>query len=182
MNFGVRRLLGGGTLSPSPPPTVNSLPTQSSAVSPLATNNASLRNWPPESDGVSPARSPAASKPQPLSAGLPPKSNGTPNGTSSGYSGSYTSRSRSYSNSTPLSSPGAGPSSPRANGFYSPNGVTLQPPTPMEAKDELLISLLSSEAVVDSRESDILTSEEVDELKRVRTLTVFRPSVCSLCM
>lgn len=35
-------------------------------------------------------------------------------------------------------------------------------------RDELLMSLLTSEAVVDSRECEILSAEEVEELKRVR--------------
>lgn len=34
----------------------------------------------------------------------------------------------------------------------------------------MLMSLLSSEAVVDSRDFQILSAEEVDELKRVRLL------------
>ncbi|KIL70322.1 hypothetical protein M378DRAFT_175588 [Amanita muscaria Koide BX008] len=38
--------------------------------------------------------------------------------------------------------------------------------TPLNTRDELLISLLASEAVVDSREFDILSSEEVEELKK----------------
>ncbi len=35
-------------------------------------------------------------------------------------------------------------------------------------RDELLLSLLASDAVVDSREFEILGFEEVDELKKVR--------------
>lgn len=35
-------------------------------------------------------------------------------------------------------------------------------------RDELLMSLLTSEAVVDSRECEILSAEEVEELKKVR--------------
>ena len=38
----------------------------------------------------------------------------------------------------------------------------------LNTRDELLISLLASEAVVDSREFDILSSEEVEELKKAR--------------
>ncbi|KAJ8463044.1 hypothetical protein ONZ45_g17722 [Pleurotus djamor] len=40
------------------------------------------------------------------------------------------------------------------------------PATELNTKDELLISLLASEAVVDSRAFDILGAEEVEELKR----------------
>lgn len=35
-------------------------------------------------------------------------------------------------------------------------------------RDELLISLLASEAVVDCRDYAVLTSEEVEDLKKVR--------------
>lgn len=38
----------------------------------------------------------------------------------------------------------------------------------VDTRDELLMSLLASEAVVDSREFEILSSEEVEELKKVR--------------
>jgi hypothetical protein len=38
--------------------------------------------------------------------------------------------------------------------------------TPLNARDELLVSLLASEAVVDSRDFDILSSEDVEELKK----------------
>lgn len=37
----------------------------------------------------------------------------------------------------------------------------------LDTRDELLISLMASEAVIDSRQFDILTAEEVDELKKV---------------
>lgn len=36
-------------------------------------------------------------------------------------------------------------------------------------RDEFIISLLASQAVVDSREFDILTSEQIDDLKKVRS-------------
>lgn len=39
---------------------------------------------------------------------------------------------------------------------------------PLNTRDELLLSLLASEAVVDSQEFDILSSEEVDDLKKAR--------------
>ena len=40
------------------------------------------------------------------------------------------------------------------------------------AKDELLLELLSSEAVLDSRDCEILASDQVEELKRVCSLLV----------
>lgn len=38
----------------------------------------------------------------------------------------------------------------------------------MDTRDELLISLLASEELLDSREYDILSAEEVEDLKQVR--------------
>jgi len=35
------------------------------------------------------------------------------------------------------------------------------------AKDELLLELLSSEAILDSRDCEILASDQVEDLKRV---------------
>jgi hypothetical protein len=37
----------------------------------------------------------------------------------------------------------------------------------LSAKDELLLELLSSEAILDSRDCEILPSDQVEELKRV---------------
>lgn len=45
-------------------------------------------------------------------------------------------------------------------------------------RDELLMSLLTSEAVVDSRECEILSAEEVEELKKVRAFRL-PPTRCS---
>jgi hypothetical protein len=45
------------------------------------------------------------------------------------------------------------------------------------ARDQLFISLLSSEAVVDSREYHVLQAEEVEELKKVRVHTLFRANL-----
>ncbi|KAG8900777.1 hypothetical protein FRB99_005767 [Tulasnella sp. 403] len=44
----------------------------------------------------------------------------------------------------------------------------------LNMKDELLMSLLASQAMVDSRDSEILTAEEVEELKREYTLVTSR--------
>lgn len=40
----------------------------------------------------------------------------------------------------------------------------------VHTKDELLMSLLASEAMVDSRSAEILSAEQVEELKKVRVL------------
>lgn len=74
----------------------------------------------------------------------------------------------------PVTSPVAGPSS---------SSVPLPAPLPprnsvpsewkrtsglLNVRDDLLMSLLTSEAVIDSRECEILSGEEVEELKNVR--------------
>lgn len=38
---------------------------------------------------------------------------------------------------------------------------------PLNTRDELLMSLLTSEAVVDSRDFEILSAEDIEELKKV---------------
>lgn len=40
----------------------------------------------------------------------------------------------------------------------------------LDIRDDLLMSLLASEAIVDSRGCEILSAEEVEELKKVCTL------------
>lgn len=42
----------------------------------------------------------------------------------------------------------------------------------LNTRDELLMSLLTSEAVVDSRSFEILSAEETEELKKVRNPVV----------
>ena len=48
-------------------------------------------------------------------------------------------------------------------------------------RDELLMSLLTSEAVVDSRECEILSAEEVEELKKVRAMKLLPTRVDTPC-
>ena len=48
-----------------------------------------------------------------------------------------------------------------------------RPSTVVNTRDDLLMSLLASEAVVDSRSFDILSTEQVEELKRVCYLLPF---------
>ena len=43
------------------------------------------------------------------------------------------------------------------------------------AKDELLLELLSSEAILDSRDCEILASDQVEELKRVCSAPRLKP-------
>ncbi|KAH7909402.1 Up-regulated during septation-domain-containing protein [Hygrophoropsis aurantiaca] len=79
-----------------------------------------------------------------------------------------------------VSSPVAGPSSPRVP---PPNVLRPRKSAGTEWKrtsgllnirDDLLMSLLSSEAVVDSRECEILSAEEVEDLKKEHSLLAIR--------
>jgi hypothetical protein len=95
---------------------------------------------------------------------LSPEDNRAPsrrtNSTSSGHSHtpSTTSRRGMPGHSKALSSV----SRVRLNGAGSP------PVPPPNTKDELIIELLASEAVVDSRDFEILDAEKVEDLKKVR--------------
>ena len=77
--------------------------------------------------------------------------------------------------STQPSSPVAGPSSPRMPPLpmrvaeLSRGGSERRTSAVLSSKDDLLLSLLASEAIVDSRGFEILSAEEVEELKKVRT-------------
>ena len=53
-----------------------------------------------------------------------------------------------------------------------------QSSTLLNTRDELLVSLLASEAMVESREYEILTSEDVEELKKARRDNVFHLCLC----
>ncbi|KAF9567397.1 hypothetical protein CPC08DRAFT_656557 [Agrocybe pediades] len=55
----------------------------------------------------------------------------------------------------------------------------LSPSRPLNTRDELLISLMASEAVVDSRDYDILDAEQVDELKKEYQLLSSRTEALS---
>lgn len=93
--------------------------------------------------------------------------------------------SRSYSNfSTPsptISTNNSSPSSPSLNRI-SRKYVNLSESGwkrnsgPLNTRDELLMSLMASEAVVDSRSFDILTAEQVEDFKKVyTTLHIYNP-------
>jgi hypothetical protein len=68
------------------------------------------------------------------------------------------------------SSPTAGPSLSRQAESEGKRKSGL-----LNIRDELLMSLLASEAVVDSREFDILNAEEVENLKRVGVKYIITP-------
>ncbi|KAA1473403.1 hypothetical protein DENSPDRAFT_930964 [Dentipellis sp. KUC8613] len=177
---GMRRFLGGGSGTPPPAPAVP-LP----AVTPLSLGNKSPAGSPstsPSKDVFSPDGIPSPSTPglkirKDKQRSRPPTpENGRPatNGSSGiprrPVPGSVAARA--------MSPPVAGPSSPRS-GLSS---LSIRKSAPqsengnggewkrasgfMNTRDELLISLLSSEAVVESRGYDILNAEEVEELKK----------------
>ena len=101
--------------------------------------------------------------------------NNSPSQTQTLDGNSYGSDSRvsndSYSSSmrksiiSSMASGSAGPSSPRA-----PIPTVKRESVQLNTRDELLMSLLTSEAVVDSRNFEILSAEETEELKKVQTL------------
>ncbi|KAG0702418.1 Up-regulated during septation-domain-containing protein [Suillus ampliporus] len=192
---GVRKLWGGGNSSANsqtpPPPTVTPPPTAVSTSKP---------SRPPETSTSLPSEvSPIATTPG-LLIRKNKKQSSVASVTSSGNGNDVNSSERSASaasspisppritspsrkpvpNSASLNSPVPGPSSPR-----------IPPPTPLRPRtsaasewkrtsgllnirDDLLMSLLTSEAVVDSRECEILSGEEVEELKKEHQILKIR--------
>ncbi|KAF7294326.1 hypothetical protein HMN09_01161700 [Mycena chlorophos] len=144
---GVRRFLASatGNGAASPPPGAD-LPLKPGAPT-----------WPPDSSPAVPAlairkqddpdapRSPARTQ-KPLN-GLPTSPKSPPN-------------------SSPRSLPSALSRVAAPPTRLSTSRVAVQPPS--TTRDDLLLSLLASEAVVDSRDFEILSSEEVEDLKKVR--------------
>lgn len=169
---GVRRFLGAATASP--PPASEDAP----VVPPLVPRNGP--SWPPNNAGSpdsSPYTSPKmntaalflrkdkqkAPPPPPLpndddSPGSSARTSGVSSMmTSQGQTSATSSPSRpsmSLDKSTPI------PGSSRPEWKRSSTLVNL--------RDELLVSLLASEAAIDSRDFEILSSEEVEDLKKVR--------------
>ncbi|TFY58117.1 hypothetical protein EVG20_g8274 [Dentipellis fragilis] len=162
---GMRRFLGGGSGTP-PPASAVPLP----AVTPLSLGNKSPAGSPSTSpskdvfslDGIPSPSTPGLKIRKDKQRSRPPTpENGRPatNGSSGIPRRPVPSSPRSglaslsIRKSAPLSENGNGGEWKRASGF-------------MNTRDELLISLLSSEAVVESRGYDILNAEEVEELKK----------------
>ncbi|KAF9514747.1 hypothetical protein BS47DRAFT_1294739 [Hydnum rufescens UP504] len=83
--------------------------------------------------------------------------------------------SRPASRPAPLKKNHVAPSSPSK----SPRGVWKNGSDPINTRDELLMMLLTSQAVLDSREFEILSAEEVDELKKEHALLQKRISTLS---
>ncbi|EIN10854.1 hypothetical protein PUNSTDRAFT_85232, partial [Punctularia strigosozonata HHB-11173 SS5] len=189
---GVRRLFTGASsaTTPDPPPKPESPP---KATIPLVIN--AKPSWPPSSPSISP-RSPTKSlpgspleSPKTTTAGLflrkdkqrPPAmpSESDAGDTSfqsrpmSNAASSFMSPVRNQAPSLPPSPETTQRSRPRTISRPSiisrklPNySSPLRPSSPGNSRDELLISLLASEAVVESRDCEILPAEEVEELKK----------------
>lgn len=202
---GVRRFLGAATGS-SPP----SSEPQPSPTAPLAFGSKTGPTWPPQSPTTgTPQQPPLPAESPKTTAALflrkdrsrsqPPEEDPSNSSIRSSNAASLMSHTRgqtSFSASSPTrpisgpNSPAAGPSSPRA----LPNRVVTRKSVNhagsemkrnsgnMNTRDELLISLLASEAVVDSRDFEILSSEEVEDLKKARfarVLAISTPAYAS---
>lgn len=183
---GVRRYFGGATGSATP--SSQNAPLPSSTPPPGSTNPLNVPpkpSWPPSSPPQNGA--PLEESPKTTTAALffrkdrqrpPPGASGsTKSDEDTGNSSFQSSRDsiESGRTSTQPSSPVAGPSSPR---MPMPIRVTELARKPADgekrasmifsAKDDLLMSLLASEAIVDCRGFEILSAEEVEDLKKVR--------------
>ena len=182
---GVRRFLAGGTATSTPPSATSPLPS-STPPSTTPLNLPSKQSWPPTS---SPPQNGIALedglKTTPALFFRKDRSRTTTNGAGgssksdedTGNSSFQSSRDsvESGRTSTQPSSPVAGPSSPRmpipmrvAELSRKPADGERRNSAMLSSKDDLLLSLLASEAIVDSRGFDILSAEEVEELKKVR--------------
>lgn len=213
---GVRRFLGGGAPNTPPPPPPAPAPTVSPPAStPPIPPPKSLR--PPQdlpiADGKSTSGTPGLvirKERTKTSQVASPTSDQTPGSASTQPSrpewtpasvrsptGSITSYSVSVASPTRRSIPYVGPSTPSSSHVpplaspglpTTPGSGWKQPSGSVNIRDELLMSLLTSEAVVDSRECEILCAEEVEELKKVRvrihvastaSLTLLQGTPCS---
>ncbi|KAH9833663.1 Up-regulated during septation-domain-containing protein [Rhodofomes roseus] len=181
-------------VSPSTPPPTSAFQSPTQSPAPLAVTP--KPSWPPsppsplqsptESSSPNPLDSPKTTtaalffrkdrqRPLPTASttdeGVP--GNGSFHSPQSSRESNGVSPARSNGSSGQLSSPGAGPSSPRplpsrvSELARKPVNMELRPASVVyNARDDLLISLLASEAIVDSRGCEILSAEEVEELKK----------------
>ncbi|RPD66826.1 hypothetical protein L226DRAFT_608117 [Lentinus tigrinus ALCF2SS1-7] len=179
---GVRRFLGGGTGSVTSTPSSQNIPLPSSTPPPGSTNPLNLpskASWPPT---ASPPPNGASLEDSPKTTAAlffrkdrqrpPPSSKSDEDTGNSSFQSSRDSL-ESGRTSTQPSSPVAGPSSPRIPMPIRVAELTRKPvdgekrmSAMLNSKDDLLMSLLASEAIVDSRGFEILSAEEVEELKK----------------
>ncbi|KAI6146086.1 Up-regulated during septation-domain-containing protein [Pisolithus tinctorius] len=170
---GVRRLWGGGRTSPATPQPQPHHATTETTPAPTPPAAASKSLWSPQ---VSRSASPAEDEPHTTTPGLTIRKtkqapiisatvgNSTPaSPLSSAHSHTRSTESHALSSPPRKSSGGnhpAGPSYP-----YAAPPDSLLAFEHVNIRDELLMSLLTSEAIVDSRDCEILGAEEVEELK-----------------
>ncbi|KAI0722322.1 Up-regulated during septation-domain-containing protein [Cerioporus squamosus] len=182
MSGGFRRFLGGGTGSATSTPSSQNVPLPSSTPPPGSTNPLNLPpkpSWPPT---ASPPLNGASLEDSPKTTAAlffrkdrqrPPPSSKSDEDTGNSSFQSSRDSVDSGRTSTQPSSPVAGPSSPRmpipirvAELARKPVDGEKRTSVMFSSKDELLVSLLASEAIVDSRGCEILSAEEVEELKK----------------
>lgn len=198
---GVRRLLGAAT-GASPPLPDKDLPS-AQPTAPLAFTKNHTANWPPQLPSVSPKQTSLTESLQSTAAiflgkkdkGQPPLPEeevtvGSVYSTTRPLNGSTSHTqptSRSLNSHSPASSfsntrsgSTSGPSSPLiSNRVVTRKSVSKQDGDCRRSsgfsntRDELLFSLLASEAVVDCRDLSIIPSEEVEDLKKVCTTEIF---------
>lgn len=181
---GVRRLLGAATSS-SPQKQPDSLPSSPSQGSkPLNYNPrgsqplaSSPYPSPPTSNGVS-LSDPIPKAVTPLFVDRKDRKQPATNELQSPFStpGRNASKDQSgYSPPSPTRSPTMlnSPASISSSRYSARKSVNTDPGSKrlsgnLNTRDELLMSLLASEAVIDSRDFEILSAEEAEELKKVR--------------
>ncbi|KAF5392932.1 hypothetical protein D9757_001216 [Collybiopsis confluens] len=156
---GVRRFLGGAGLSdsqsPGPPAPLNLGSPLSSAAPPTATSSAPIKSPPTTTAALF----------------LKKKDKSRSSLASQSISGSVDDSPTTGASTRNRSNTGSSSSS--ANGSTRKSGSG---PIQRNTRDDLLLSLLASEAVVESRNFAILSSDEVDELKKEETLLASRLS------
>lgn len=188
---GVRRFLGGGAVQGLPsepgssPPTSNTSPlavTGKPSWSPSAPANPSSKSSGSPSSNLGTAAQGLfirkdKQKPLPPSTSQDVGSSSTQPGRSGTSISSFKYPSRNQTTSSPATSspkrlPGSLPNSPnagptRAQHRKSSTQTDKRTSGLLNNRDELLMSLLASEAVVDSRDFEVLSAEDVEDLKRV---------------
>ncbi|KAF8165610.1 Up-regulated during septation-domain-containing protein [Crassisporium funariophilum] len=197
---GVLRLLGSATASSSPP--VQQHDVIASPTVPLAFAPKTGPTWPPASSDPYPGSSESPKftqalfvkkerpKPSPTDADYSPRQQQhNPSSSLSGFNPSRSqanfvpSSSPSRSQTFPPNSPASSSSSPRAtlaNRYSQRKPVIPMDPAwkrnsgNLNTRDELLMSLMASEAVIDCREYEILSAEDVEELKKEHTVLTSR--------
>ena len=191
---GVRRLLGAATGASSSQPAALNLPDNSKQlplVSPSLFSAGAGPSWPPGDSPieVTPALVIKKEKPQ------PPIRRGS-NESQLHSRGRSSASAASSSRKTNGNRPGSPATTPSSSPYIGPSRLSTRKSVPkvdtevdwkpdwkrsstlLNTRDELLISLLASEAMVESREYEILSSEEVEELKKARKDNVLRLCLC----